>query len=175
MSEGVQPSSSGEFQIHEARPDQLDEVAEVIRTAYSEYLSRIPSERQQRYLDRTADVRGRLSESELYVAERAGRVLGTITLYPNRPGESVQDWPEGWTGLRVLGVLPEARGLGLGRALVEHAIRRSRELSAVAVGLHTTEMMAVARAMYERMGFVRVPEYDFRPGTMEVFAYRYEL
>jgi len=75
----------------------------------------------------------------------------------------------------VLGVLPEARGLGLGRSLVEHAIRRSRELSAVAVGLHTTEMMAVARAMYERMGFVRVPEYDFRPGTMEVFAYRYDL
>ena len=158
-----------------ARTEELEEVAHVLRSAYSEYLSRLPEERHQRYLDRTADVRGRLNDSELYVAERNGRVVGTITLFPNKAGESVQGWPEGWTGVRVLGVLPEARGLGIGRALVEHAIGRSRELAAVAVGLHTTEMMEVARALYERMGFVRVPEYDFSPSTMHVYAYRYDL
>src|ERR1051326_3381889 len=121
----VQPGSLDRlYRIREARPDELDEVAGVIRAAYSEYLARIPEERHQRYLDRTADVRGRLGESELYVAERDGRVVGTVARYPNRAGESVEGWPEGWSGVRVLGVLPEARGQGIGRALVEHVIQR---------------------------------------------------
>jgi hypothetical protein len=36
--------------------------------------------------------------------------------------------------------------------------------------------MQVAVQMYERMGFVRAPEYDFRPGEAElVTAYRLRL
>jgi hypothetical protein len=36
--------------------------------------------------------------------------------------------------------------------------------------------MAVARGMYERMGFVRVPAYDFFPGPgVEVLAYRLDF
>jgi hypothetical protein len=44
------------------------------------------------------------------------------------------------------------------------------------MALHTTQMMQVARAMYERMGFVRVPEFDFSPvpGFL-VMAYRLTL
>ena len=41
------------------------------------------------------------------------------------------------------------------------------------LGLHTTEFMAVTRATYERMGFVRVPAFDFRPvPAIHVMAYR---
>jgi hypothetical protein len=37
-------------------------------------------------------------------------------------------------------------------------------------------MMAVARAMYERMGFVRAPEFDFQPAPETVvMAYRLDL
>jgi hypothetical protein len=36
--------------------------------------------------------------------------------------------------------------------------------------------MSIARAMYERMGFERAPQYDFRPGpTVLVEAYRLPL
>ena len=57
--------------------------------------------------------------------------------------------------------------------LVEECIRRSREQAAAAVGLHTTPLMSAAVTMYERIGFVRVPEFDFhpRPG-ITVMAYR---
>lgn len=71
------------------------------------------------------------------------------------------------------GVAPGARGRGVGRALTEECIRRARAAGCPAVGLHTTEFMAVARAMYERMGFVRVPALDFRPvPAIHVMAYR---
>ena len=46
---------------------------------------------------------------------------------------------------------------------MDECLRRSRQLGAHTLGLHTTELMAVARGMYERMGFLRVPEYDFHP------------
>ena len=36
--------------------------------------------------------------------------------------------------------------------------------------------MELARGMYERMGFVRVPEYDFHPRPeMTVMAYKFDL
>jgi ribosomal protein S18 acetylase RimI-like enzyme len=73
-------------------------------------------------------------------------------------------------------VAPEARGRGIGRLLTEECIRRARAGGRTAVGLHTTEFMAVARSMYERMGFVRVPRYDFRPSPhVLVMAYRLDL
>ena len=66
--------------------------------------------------------------------------------------------------------------MGIGRLLMDECLRRSRLRAATTMGLHTTELMAVARGMYERMGFVRVPEYDFEPGPgIIVMAYRLDL
>ena len=81
-------------------------------------------------------------------------------------------WPE----IRLLGVAPAARGQGVGAALVRECMRRSRRSGAAAVTLHTTDMMAVAIRMYERMGFVRAPELDFEPApgfTIKGYRYRF--
>jgi hypothetical protein len=65
---------------------------------------------------------------------------------------------------------------GIGRALTQVCIERSVAKCVPAIGLHTTKEMAVAQSMYERMGFERAPEYDFRPGpTILVEAYRLML
>ncbi len=55
-------------------------------------------------------------------------------------------------------------------------IRRARSLGATCLNLHTTDMMQVAKQMYERMGFVRAPELDFYPDpNVIVKAYRLDL
>lgn len=41
----------------------------------------------ERYIGEIVDVRSRLGESELIVAERAGRLVGTIGFYPIEIGE----------------------------------------------------------------------------------------
>ena len=67
-------------------------------------------------------------------------------------------------------------GLGVGHALVDECVRRARRAGAAELGLHTSESMRVARRMYERMGFERAPERDFRPGGAElVEGYRLRL
>jgi ribosomal protein S18 acetylase RimI-like enzyme len=55
----------------------------------------------------------------------------------------------GWIG--ALGVAPEARRHGLGRALTKAAIARLRERGATTVLLFATDM---GRPLYERLGFV---------------------
>jgi ribosomal protein S18 acetylase RimI-like enzyme len=73
-------------------------------------------------------------------------------------------WPE----LRLLAVAPEARGLGVGQLLVDECVIRARRAGAAALGLHTSRSMRAAKRMYERMGFVRVPEHDFQPPGAEL-------
>jgi GNAT superfamily N-acetyltransferase len=170
-----QPGNNG-FHIRDARSDELDEVSLVIRDAYLEYENSFPSEHWKSYLENIMDVRSRLGVSELIVAELNGRIAGTVTLYPDASGSSQEGWPEGWAGIRLLAVHPAYRGRGIGRALMEECIHRCREQNIATIGLHTAEIMSVARKMYERMGFVRAPEYDFHPGPGTiVMAYRLQL
>ena len=159
--------------IRDARVEELDQVALLIRDAYLEYQASFPPEVWDDYARDIMDVRSRLDTSELIVAEHAGGLVGAVTFYPNASQSEQEGWPPGWTGVRLLAVHPDARGLGIGRALMDECLRRSRQRAAGTLGLHTTELMAVARGMYERMGFVRVPEFDFHPAPkVVIMAYR---
>ena len=164
------------LRIRDARAEELDQVALLIRDAYQEYQASFPPEVWEGYARDIMDVRGRLDTSELIVAEHAGGLVGAVTFYPNASESEQEGWPVGWTGVRLLAVHPDARGMGIGGALMDECLRRTRLKAARTLGLHTTELMAVARGMYERMGFVRVPEFDFHPAPgVVVMAYRLDL
>ena len=162
--------------LREASSDELDEVSELIRDAYLEYQNHFPPERWEGYVRDMMDVRSRLGVADLIVAEVAGRLLGAVTFYPEASHSEREGWPAGWAGVRLLAVRPDARGLGIGKALMDECLRRCRQRAVPTLGLHTTEPMNVARGMYERMGFVRTPEYDFqRDRGLVVMAYRLDL
>ena len=167
--------------IRDARQDELDVVADLISDAYAEY-GPVPQsspeliEAFEQYRSEQRDVRSRLADSELIVADDDGKLVGAVTYYPPGADKSAEGWPKEYAGLRLLAVHPSARGAGVGRALTEECLKRARAKGAKVMGLHTTTIMAVARAMYERMGFSRYPENDF-PITDDftVMAYRLEL
>jgi GNAT superfamily N-acetyltransferase len=149
----------------------LDEVSDLIRSAYQQYQDSLPTPAWKLYLEDITDIRGRLNEAELLVAEAKKQVVGTVTLYLKS-----NSWPQGWAGIRLLAVLPAFRGHGIGQALMNECIRRCREQNVITIGLHTTGFMDVARRMYERMGFIRAPELDFHPAPgAVVMAYRLDL
>ncbi|MHA6204768.1 GNAT family N-acetyltransferase [Dyella soli] len=75
------------------------------------------------------------------------------------------------SGIRLLGVSPLARGMGVGRALTEACIRLARDKRHARVVLHTTEAMRVAWSMYERLGFERTLDLDFMQGALPVFGF----
>jgi ribosomal protein S18 acetylase RimI-like enzyme len=56
--------------------------------------------------------------------------------------------------LAELYVVPERRGYGLGRALMERALDLARERGADYISLGTSEADRAAVALYERLGFV---------------------
>lgn len=83
--------------------------------------------------------------------------IGVRSLTPEEVGE-----------LKRLYVVPAARGSGLGRALAEAAIEAARGLGHCELRLDTLPSMTAAIAMYEQMGFVRMPPYygPTPPGTV---------
>ena len=169
-------TNQGPSNVRDAGVEDLDQVSLLIRDAYQEYQANFSPEVWEGYARDIMDVRSRLDTSELIVAENSGRLVGAVTFYPNTSPSDQGGWPAGWTGIRLLAVHPDARGMGIGRALMDECLRRSRLLSATALGLHTTELMGIARGMCERMGFVRVPEYDFQAGPeVVVLGYRLDL
>ena len=162
--------------LRDARPEEHDEVSELMRDAYLEYQTHFSPEVWEGYVRDIMDVRSRLGVADLIVAEVAGRLSGVVTFFPEASHSERESWPVGWAGVRLLAVRPDARGLGIGRALMGECLRRCRQLAVPTIGLHTTEPMDVARGMYERMGFVRTPDYDFEAGPgLVVMAYRLDL
>jgi GNAT superfamily N-acetyltransferase len=171
----VQNDSSGmdELKLRDVRPDELEEVAQLLVDSYQQYKKLLSPESWDWYRSNMLDIGSRIADSSLIVAEVDNRVAGTITLYSDG---TKAGWPMDWSGVRLLAVHPAYRGRGIGRALIEECIRRCCKLGIKTLGLHTAEFMEVAREMYERMGFKRVQEFDFHPGPDKtIFAYRLDL
>jgi ribosomal protein S18 acetylase RimI-like enzyme len=87
----------------------------------------------------------------------SGRVVGAVAYVgPRQPKPSF--YPSEWPMVRMLVVEPSHRGLGIGRALTEECIRRAVRDGPPLIALHTSSIMSVALALYERMGFRRERE-----------------
>src|SRR5262245_32859999 len=98
-----------------------------------------------------------LKGAELMVAATAGGLVGFVAYFPPGASDPALFQPQ-WASIRLLAVSSAARGLGMGRRLTHWCLDRARADGAVAVGLHTSELMDRAREMYERAGFVRERE-----------------
>lgn len=95
----------------------------------------------------------------MIVATVDATVAGCITYVG--PGVPKQSWfDREWPVIRRLAVRPDYRGLGIGRALTEECIARGRRDGADLIALHTSKMLDVAVAMYERLGFAFLRESD---------------
>lgn len=89
---------------------------------------------------------------EIIVAEAGGKIVGAVA-YVGPGAPKAAFFRAEWAIMRMLVVSPASRGLGLGRALVEECFRRATRDGASVFALHTSEVMQVALAMYQRMGF----------------------
>ena len=153
-------------ELRDAQPNELDEAARLLAEVYAVFRGHLPPEAWQSYIGEIVDVRRRLGESELIIAERGGDLVGTIGLYPDASRSRVEQWPESWASIRTLGVRADARRQGVGTALARECVRRAREREARAIGLHTASHMAPATRLYERLGFRRAPDFDIEIGEM---------
>ncbi len=83
---------------------------------------------------------------------------------------------EGELEFRMLAVDPPARGRGVGATLVAAVIERACELGASRVVLSSQARMRAAHRVYQRFGFVRLPERDWAPDDqISLQAYSLEI
>jgi ribosomal protein S18 acetylase RimI-like enzyme len=147
------------FRIAEAREEQREEAFSVTMAAYCEYEKDSPPGFFERYRE---NIRRVVVEDQnvkiLVVLADAGEILGSVVYCPPNTGPVPgNNLPE----MRLLAVVPQSRNLGVAKLLIDECERRAA--SSGGMTLHTTRLMTIAKAMYERRGYVRFPELDFEP------------
>jgi GNAT superfamily N-acetyltransferase len=152
--------------IRDARPADSPAIESLTLAAYGQYAAQLPPPYWDAYRNNILATLADVTPAAQLVAERAGRILGAVLLYPAGAAFPRRDDAAGivkWPEVRLLAVEPAARGQGVGNALMQACIQRARAAEAEALTLHTTPMMAAAMRLYARLGFVHVPELDFEP------------
>jgi ribosomal protein S18 acetylase RimI-like enzyme len=161
--------------VRPAREGELDAAGEVVRAAYeADGLAPGPE-----YLALLADARARAADAVVAVALDDGglddgrldadpassarpRVIGSVTF--TLPGSRwAQLAQPGQAEFRMLGVQPDARGRGVGLALVQWCLDQARASGAREVVLCSATTMRAAHRLYATLGFTRRPALDWSP------------
>ena len=144
-------------EIREARVDEYAEAGMVTADAYREFFDE--DDQQHSYLDEIADVAGRATRTTILLATYGDRIVGSATLeLDGRTSDEVGPLAPDEAHIRMLGVGAEARGAGVGKALMAECERRAVAASRTRMTLHTTVRMRAARAMYESLGYARTSD-----------------
>jgi GNAT superfamily N-acetyltransferase len=126
------------------------------------------------YMQQIQNVEARAAKATIWVAERAGRVIGSVTLAV--AGEPFADIAlEDELEFRMLVVDPAVQRSGSGKAMVEAILDHARSLSGIrGVSLTTGMSWESAHGLYQKTGFHRVPERDWLvPDTdIKLLVYR---
>ncbi|MGB3829505.1 MAG: GNAT family N-acetyltransferase [Ornithinimicrobium sp.] len=159
--------------VRQAQPRELARAGELVAQAYlNDGLLSVDDD----YLHAIRDAAGRARDSVVLVAvDGVGSLVGTVTWCP--PTSSHREVARHDEGeFRMLGVAATGRGRGTGELLVRECIQRAGGDDLAGLLICTSPRMQAARRIYERLGFVRIPELDWMPGPdFPLWAYRLEL
>lgn len=122
-------------------------IADIIRTVLTEFNANKPG---TVYTDPTTDNLYDLFNepfSQYWILEEDGKVVGGSGIYPT------EGLPGGCCELVKLYLLPEARGKGYGKQLIEKCIDSANDFGFESVYLETMPELNMARRLYEACGF----------------------
>jgi GNAT superfamily N-acetyltransferase len=120
-----------------------------------------------------ATTRRRATRGACLVAERGGRVVGTLSMHRGAEDEETDAYRDPRVAiLEQLAVEPDLQSAGIGAALMAEALRRARAEGAARALGDTSEGATHLVAWYERMGFrvvglVRWPGKTYRSVLLE--------
>ena len=140
--------------IRRATEGDVARIVAIAGAAYIKYVTRIGREPPPM----SADFAAEIAAGHVVVLEITGTVEGYLISWPKMEAYFIDN----------IAVDPEHQGLGLGRQLMEYAVREAERYSLSAIQLYTNSTMTENLAMYAHMGFVethRVMESQFNIET----------
>ncbi len=140
-----------EIQIRSIQASDNPDLAMIIRNTLTEFGAANPG---TVFFDPTTDALFELFQTPkaaYFVAESNGKILGGGGIYPT------EGLPEGTCELVKMYLLFEARGIGLGRTLIEKCIETARENGFQQVYLETLDELHLALKIYAKFGFEYLP------------------
>ncbi len=165
------------MQIREALPGEHARLGALVADAYAALPGMPGPDEQPAYYAMLRDAAARARNPAIHVlaaVDELGALCGVVDFIDDLAHYGAGDVARiaNACGIRLLAVAPEHRGRGLGELLTRECLARARALGRAQVILHTTRAMRTAWALYERLGFTRAPELDFRQQTLDVFGFR---
>jgi ribosomal protein S18 acetylase RimI-like enzyme len=150
------------IQIRQAGVEDAPEIARLLYDFNNEYEAETPPVPE---LTRHAERMLREGEMTVLLAGDGPDGLALLRFRPSVWTERQEAY------LQELYVVPDLRGRGIGRALMEAVLATCRERDAAWVELNTAESDEAARALYERLGFTN----EEGPGGATMLYYEREI
>jgi putative acetyltransferase len=133
--------------IRPIQPSDNQLLAKVIRDTLTEFKANHPG---TVYFDPSTDHLYELfrePRSSYHVAEIDGAIVGGVGIYPTK------GLPEKTCELVKMYLVPAARGIGLGKSLIEKALASARDAGFQHVYIETMPELSQAMKVYEKFGF----------------------
>ncbi|MEZ4853798.1 GNAT family N-acetyltransferase [Flavobacterium sp.] len=133
--------------LRKIQPQDNEQIAKVIRDIFDELNA--PKEETayaDPILDQLYDVYQQ-PKSIYFIVEHEGKVIGGGGLAP------LENATEEFCELQKMYFSPQARGLGLGKEIIEKSLTFAKEQGFTKCYLETLPFMQNARKLYEKMGF----------------------
>jgi GNAT superfamily N-acetyltransferase len=154
--------------------DDMQAITDMLHRAYAPLAAR-----GLRYMatHQDADVtRRRLEKGKAIMADIAGRIVGTITVYGQDLASPTPAYREpGTYHFGQFGIEPEFKGKGIGRALHGAALDYARSVGGLFMALDTAAPATDLVAMYERWGYVTVERVSWKSTNYESVIMRCPL
>jgi GNAT superfamily N-acetyltransferase len=167
--------ASSQIRIRDAADADRGALKELLLQAYGQYEADL-QEHWEAYKESILASVDAAGPKARLVAELSGRIVGSAQLFLS--SEEAYGRPELGIHapiLRLLAVSPDHRGKGIATELIRESVRRAIGWGADALYLHTSDMMASAVRLYERLGFERAYDKEFHNGRTLVKSYRLPL
>ena len=133
------------IEIRLAAVDEAPFLESLLRQSFLEYEALYTPEAFAATTPSATQIRSRWAEGPVWLALRAGERVGTVAAVPR--GASLH--------VRSMGIVPSARGRGIGVLLLEQVEQFARLRGFERMDLSTTPFLLQAIRRYERFGFVR--------------------
>jgi putative acetyltransferase len=138
------------YTIREIVPQDNTFIARIIRSSLEEFKA---NKKGTVYYDESTDHLSDLFKtpgSKYFVAANETKIYGGAGIFPTG------GLPEGVSELVKMYLIPEARGLGIGKALINQCIKFAGSIGSHSVYIETLPELSIAVKVYEHLGFERL-------------------